>query len=654
MRGYRPEVAAGLGQAWAALLAAVAWHPFTFYPAMAGERLAAMSWLPLREKVGGHYLWSLEDLIGQGVRFAVLGAVVTWGLGGRGKRARVWPAAAVCGAVAAGLELGQATVPGRTAQPDRRAGGGGRRVRGGGAGAAGGGRWGQRGVYRYGEAGASAPRSPGQPTTRGLTPPARHDGARMDKHTLFMLAVTGAGALGSLAFGPYVGIVVYFVYAVLRPQYLWQYAMPKEFQWSLYAAVAAIAASLLYRFRLIGYVTAGPTRGASVPPWNAVHWLMLLFTFWMTLSYLKAENQDRAWLTYDIYLKTTLMFVVASLCVYRLSQFWVLLAALALSAGYVGYEANYAYFAWRRNDIHTSGFGGLDNNGAGLMLGMAIPLCYFLWEGTAGKFRWVYLLIIPVLAHAVQLTFSRGAMLSAVVVSPVVFALSRYKRWLAAFAVAGVGFVLFTSGKELRERFFSINAHEVDESANMRKRAWKAAFEIASDKPFFGVGLRCSAPHMKGHGATENMAIHSQYLQLAADTGWAGMGCYCAVYLTAVVYGFRLCWRLRKWPDYPEVRQARALAAALTTALLLYGVGAVFLSLETFELPYVLFLLTAQLWNCYRGGGIQAAALQNGSALPPPPAPLLAPRRRPLAAAVPPPRAPRPAPVIDLTPAGPA
>ena len=45
----------------------------------------------------------------------------------------------------------------------------------------------------------------------------------------------------------------------------------------------------------------------------------------MTVSYLRAENQTRAWITYDIYLKTTLIFVVASLSVYRLGQFWPLL-----------------------------------------------------------------------------------------------------------------------------------------------------------------------------------------------------------------------------------------------------------------------------------------------------------------------------------------
>ncbi len=117
VRKHRPEVAAVLGQAWSAVIAVIAWQPFTFFPAIMRERLGDMSWLPLREKVGGHYLWSLEDLIGQMVRFGVLGAIVTWGLSGRGKRASLWPAVLVAALVAVMIELGQAMVPGRTVSP---------------------------------------------------------------------------------------------------------------------------------------------------------------------------------------------------------------------------------------------------------------------------------------------------------------------------------------------------------------------------------------------------------------------------------------------------------------------------------------------------------------------------------------------------------
>ncbi|MCU0703048.1 MAG: O-antigen ligase family protein [Fimbriiglobus sp.] len=480
----------------------------------------------------------------------------------------------------------------------------------------------------------------------------------MEKQTIFMIFVTGSAVLGSLAWGPYIGILVYYAFAVLRPQHMWQYSLPQGMQWSLYVGMAAIIAGAVYRLRLIGYPTAGPTPGTRPALWNIVHWAMMGFFGWMTLCFIRAENQDRAWLTFDIYLKTTVMFVVAALSVYRLSQMWVLLVLLVGVDVYVAYEANFQYFVWRWNQIQLRGFGGLDNNGAALMLAMAIPLCYFLWEGTTGWWRWGYLAVVPVIAHAVQLTFSRGSMVATLMAMPVVFLFSRHKRLLLVLAVLGAAFVLRTSGPELQDRFFSIKQHDLDESANMRKMAWRAAAEIATERPFFGVGLRCSAPHMKAHGAPEGMTIHSQYLQLAADSGWVGMFSYMVLYIGALVLGVRLWWQTRTWPDYPEVRQARAMAAGIVSSLVLYGIGAFFLSLETFELPYILFLIIAQLWNCYKGGGIEAAVRANGSALPPPPAPLIArPQPRRPAPMPPPPmsvlREEDNTPVIPLQPARP-
>ena len=120
VRKRRAEVALLLGQGWAAVLAVVAWHPYQFFPAVTGERLGAMSWLPLRDAVRGQYLWAAEDLLAKFALAVPLGAVVAWGLGGSppGKRWVVWlTAVAVTGLVTAGLELGQAMLPARTVCP---------------------------------------------------------------------------------------------------------------------------------------------------------------------------------------------------------------------------------------------------------------------------------------------------------------------------------------------------------------------------------------------------------------------------------------------------------------------------------------------------------------------------------------------------------
>ncbi len=120
VRKRRAEVALLLGQVWAAVLAAVAWQPYQFFPAVTGERLRAMNWLPFRDAVRGQYMWAAEDLLAKFALAIPLGTVVAWGLGGSSpaKRWVVWlTAVGVTAVVATLVELGQAMLPGRTVCP---------------------------------------------------------------------------------------------------------------------------------------------------------------------------------------------------------------------------------------------------------------------------------------------------------------------------------------------------------------------------------------------------------------------------------------------------------------------------------------------------------------------------------------------------------
>jgi len=54
------------------------------------------------------------------------------------------------------------------------------------------------------------------------------------------------------------------------------------------------------------------------------------------------------------------------------------------------------------------------------------------------------------------------------------------------------------------------------------------------------------------------------------------------------------------------------------TSLGIYAVGAIFLSLETSEMPYILVLVGAQLWAIYRSGGIEAVAREELLMIPAP------------------------------------
>ena len=73
---------------------------------------------------------------------------------------------------------------------------------------------------------------------------------------------------------------------------------------------------------------------------------------------------------------------------------------------------------------------------AALMLAMGAPLCFFLWEGITRWYRWFFLLLIPVIVHAVLMSYSRGAMLSLVVACPLLWWRSRRKLLLTLIYAA--------------------------------------------------------------------------------------------------------------------------------------------------------------------------------------------------------------------------
>ena len=62
------------------------------------------------------------------------------------------------------------------------------------------------------------------------------------KQFFFLILVTLIGTVGAFAVSPFWGIAVYYLFAVLRPQYVWDWALldydpQNKIRWSFYVAV---------------------------------------------------------------------------------------------------------------------------------------------------------------------------------------------------------------------------------------------------------------------------------------------------------------------------------------------------------------------------------------------------------------------------------
>ena len=169
------------------------------------------------------------------------------------------------------------------------------------------------------------------------------------------------------------------------------------------------------------------------------------------------------------------------------------------------------------------------------------------------------------------------------------------KRLITGLVLFGMVALPLMAGKEIRARFFSIQEHEVDSSANSRRESWGAAYRMAQDYPIFGLGIRNANLYSYQYGADmEGRTIHSQYLQILADNGFPGLGLYLLAIGSAWYALQRARSRCKEKKDAEAIR-IKAVSAGLESTLFLFCFGAVFLSLEVFELPFLVLLLGTQL-----------------------------------------------------------
>src|SRR5919106_4547202 len=242
------------------------------------------------------------------------------------------------------------------------------------------------------------------------------------KQTILMMLLLVGGTAGPVISGPFVGVVIYYLFAVLRPQSLWEWALVVNLSWSFYVGLATIISTALYFPRL-----------ATGKRFTAAHSAMIAFAVWITLSNFSALNREVSSFWYWEYLKIFAMFFCSSLVIGEFSQVRTLYMVALFSLGYIAYEMNILYFVDHRLDIYFVGFGGLDNNGAGLMVAMGVPMAYFMWQAYRQWWRWGFLVMLLLMLHAVLMSFSRGAMVALLVSSPLLIVRSKQKKSMIMF-----------------------------------------------------------------------------------------------------------------------------------------------------------------------------------------------------------------------------
>lgn len=421
------------------------------------------------------------------------------------------------------------------------------------------------------------------------------------KHLLFLTILSAIGTIGAVVH-PFYGVLLYYMLAVLRPQSLWGWALPDGIRWSLLAAVATMLGLFLSLPRIMLRLR-----------WNSVATLLLMFACCILMSTVNAVDQSTATFWAVEYGKIFVMALIATIALERLHFIRYLSWMVLLALGYIAWNVNSLYFFDGRIDIYHSGFGGLDNNGAGLMIAMGIPFAYACARHVSSyAVKLGCLLLGLFMLHAVMMTYSRGAMLATGIA--MVWMLAHHRPRLHAAALAGglMLAVVILAGPEIRARFFSIGDFHQDGSAQSRFDSWQSAWDIMWDYPLTGAGVRNSAHLTYTYGNDHpGQTIHSQYLQVGADSGIIAMLVYIAMCVVSLwnltlarrhMLEARNIYRHAPPQKLPVGLHSRGptdefadIALAMQASLLTFVIGGMFLSLEVFELPWLLFTIAGAM-----------------------------------------------------------
>ncbi len=395
---------------------------------------------------------------------------------------------------------------------------------------------------------------------------------------LFTYLLTYGGAAASL-FNPWIGVLVYIAFAILRPSDLWYWSVPHG-NYSKIIAIAVIAG-----WALKGFGNWNFGRGRAI--------LMLLCGFlgWSAISALFAENSTVGFAFIEQKGKIVLPCLIAMTLCNSVARLKSLAWTIALSHSYIALEFNKSYFEGF-NRLQEVGLG-MDNNCLTIAFVTVIGFTFFM--ATSEQVLWRKLVLYfctALMTHAVFFSFSRGGMVSLVAVGITsAIILPKTPKHYVVLAL-GAMVALRMAGPQVIERFSTTFAEqeERDDSSKSRLKLWGVCWQMMVKEPITGIGPDHFPMKAPDYGLP-GMEAHSLWFQTGAELGFPGLLLLLSFYLMTVV---RMLKSLSNSLDVAVVDPfVKFIPHMVISAFAGFLLAAQFVSLEGLEAPYYIAIFGA-------------------------------------------------------------
>lgn len=363
------------------------------------------------------------------------------------------------------------------------------------------------------------------------------------------------GCAFTALFRPVVGIIAFYGFYLLQPEWNWRWTVLRSFDHQDTLAIATLIGTL---------VTFGSGNVLS----KATIWSYASLATFLGLgfvSYLQTLNAVSSWFYLSILWKAILM---AGLAVFHLDSPKKILAMMwvaAIAQGYNAYQINLQYFEdgfclYAR--MRKWGFGAGDNN---VYTNGVIPIIAISGALTVFSKHWWQKALAGAIAllqiHQVMLFDSRGGMMGAMIMAIAFFAFMPKNPKAVFFAVC-----LFIGGAALAgpsvvDRFTSSfqDTDELDASARSRFDLWRTGWRITQDHLLLGAGPRCGRYLVANYYPRKlegAKALHNLFFEISTGCGLPAALLYLAHFGIIWFAAFRIYMHKKRGPPEDALRCA--------------------------------------------------------------------------------------------------
>ncbi len=403
---------------------------------------------------------------------------------------------------------------------------------------------------------------------------------------------------------PWIGIMAYYLLAILGPQYIWWWHFD-GLRASLWVAVFTLGGIALqigqnnYDFSFLK---------TKQNLWLALLWLCISLSYYFGPyvakfdSYVLSPDQ-----LFSITNSIFLFYFCASLIINDLKKVSYLGIIMIISAGYLIYWANSQYLNSNWEQFNMGRLMGpesvngssiyRDENTFAMLFVTGLPFIYYLGHEIKQNYlKYLLWCLIPLGCHAVFLTGSRGGLVGLCVLVLLGFYRTKHKFMAIPLIILFVLFYQWQAGSVMKERADTISEYESETSAEMRLTAWKGGLRIMESHPLIGVGLGSYITALPDFIESSPRVAHNTFMQFAAESGVGAGICY----LVIVYLFFRNSKRIRVWCSENSKNIISSRIGHYNDACTLSFAGltvcSLFLSLNTYEIYYFLLLISNALF----------------------------------------------------------